>query len=309
MQEGAGTAVIVNEVGEIGLDGAILAESAGGLRLAMLANGCVCCALGSDLADTVQRLLESQAEPPRRIVLETSGLSKPGPILRGLAGLARLRLRVSVVATFDCLRGAEVSDFEEAAAQWAGAQALVLTRCDLASQSRMEAARATARSLNPLAEIIDFADRGASVRAAFASRARGNFTPPETTLSSHPRIAVMLVRWMAKPAWDDLAAWLDNLSGLLGERLLRVKGVVAVSDMEQPLLVQSVGTMFSAPQPFGGPMEASFLVVIARDAATDEIARVTPELPVVISTHARNWSFAGRPGTSDRLATRMPRAT
>ena len=77
MQEGAGTAVIVNEVGEIGLDGAILAESAGGLRLAMLANGCVCCALGSDLADTVQRLLESQAEPPRRIVLETSGLSKP----------------------------------------------------------------------------------------------------------------------------------------------------------------------------------------------------------------------------------------
>jgi G3E family GTPase len=291
--------VIVNEVGEIGLDGAILAESTSGLRLAMLANGCVCCALGSDLADTIEQLVESQVEPPRRIVLETSGLSKPGPILRELAGLARLRLRVSVVATFDCTRGAEVSGFEEAAAQWAGAQALVLTRGDLASPSQMEAARATARSLNPLAEVIDFADRDASVRAAFASRAQGPFTPPEVILSSHPRIAVMLVRWMAKPAWDDLAAWLDNLSGLLGERLLRVKGVVAVSDMEQPLLVQSVGTMFSAPQPFGGPMEASFLVVIARDASTDEPRELTPRMDVVISRVGPN-PFARRPALPSR---------
>jgi G3E family GTPase len=283
MPEGAGTAVIVNEVGEIGLDGAILAENASGLRMAMLANGCVCCALGSDLADTVEQLLESRTSPLCRIVLETSGVSKPGPILRGLAGLARLRLRVGVVATFDCVRGAEVSDFEEAAAQWAGAGTLVLTRRDIASAEQMKAARAMARSVNPLAEIVDLADRRACVRAAFAPRAAAPIGLPDAAATPHARIAVMLVRWTATPGWDDLAAWLDNLSGLLGDRLLRVKGVVAVADIPRPLLVQSVGTMFSAPRPFDGPVDTSFLVVIARDASGEELRDVMPPLDIVIS--------------------------
>jgi G3E family GTPase len=289
--------VIVNEVGEVGLDGAILAEGADGLRMAMLANGCVCCALGSDLAVTMQQLIENSPVPPRRIVLETSGLSKPGPILRGLVGLSALRLRVSVVATFDCLRSQNVAGFEEAAAQWAGAQALVLTKRDVATPSQAAAARAMARGVNPLADIVDHADRDACIAAAFAPRppapARLPATEPDRA-RAHPRIAVLLVRWTAQPAWDDLAAWLDNLAGLLGERLLRVKGVVAVEGLPQPLLVQSVGTMFSAPRPFAGPVDAPFLVVIARDTSADEISQVTPLLPIVISRHGGPDPFARR---------------
>jgi G3E family GTPase len=295
--EAAETAVIVNEVGEIGLDGAILAEGAGGLRMAMLANGCVCCMLGSDLATTVEQLIDRRDAPLRRIVLETSGLSKPGPILRGLASLARLRLRVSVVATFDCVRGADVVGFEEASAQWVGAQVLVLTKRDLAIPAQIEAARVMAGGVNPLADIVDLDDRGACIRAAFAPRPpapvrlpdgaemrpSSNLTQPRIGVPAHPRIAVMLVRWTGKPAWDDLSAWLDNLAGLLGERLLRVKGVVAVADFDQPLLVQSVGTMFSAPRRFGGLVDAPFLVVIARDTRPDEITQVTPELHVTVS--------------------------
>ena len=101
LPEAADTAVIVNEVGEIGLDGAILAEGTSGLPMAMLSNGCICCPLGSDLANTIDAARRQPRLPLRRIVLETSGLSKPGPMLRSLAGLAALRLRVSVVATFD----------------------------------------------------------------------------------------------------------------------------------------------------------------------------------------------------------------
>jgi G3E family GTPase len=299
MPEAAETAVIVNEVGEIGLDGAILAESAGGLRMAMLANGCVCCALGSDLADTVAQLVDSRATPLRRIVLETSGLSKPGPILRGLASLAALRLRVSVVATFDCQRSADVAGFEEAAAQWAGAQALVLTKRDLASPEQVTTARAMARGVNPLAGIIDFNDRRACVLAAFAVGSPAPAALPDavelphpgiagvtgqsTPGPAHPRIAVLHIRWTAKPAWDEFAAWLDNLAGLLGERLLRIKGLVAVSESRDPLLIQSVGTMFSAPRPFAGPAGPPFLVVIARDTSLDEVASVPPALPLTIS--------------------------
>jgi G3E family GTPase len=151
-----------------------------------------------------------------------------------------------------------------------------------------------ARSVNPLADIVDTEDRRACVRAAFATHAGAPFVPPDSPGAPHPRIAVMLVRWTAKPAWDDVAAWLDNLSGLLGERLLRVKGVVAVAELEQPLLVQSVGTMFSAPRPFAGPVDTPFLVVIVRDGSPDELAQLTPELPVVISRLGAPDPFARR---------------
>jgi G3E family GTPase len=112
----------------------------------------------------------------------------------------------------------------------------------------------------------------------------------------HPRIAVLLVRWTAIPAWDDVAAWLDNLAGLLGERLLRVKGLVAVADLDRPLLVQSVGTVFSAPRPFAGAVDAPYLVVIARDAAPGEVAQVTPMMPITVSR-------LGMPDPFERRAT------
>jgi G3E family GTPase len=188
-----------------------------------------------------------------------------------------------VVATFDCLRGADAVGFQEAAAQWAGAQALVLTKRDLASPAQVAAARGMARGVNPVAEIVDCDDRRSCVLAAFEPRPPSPLVLPDVAGFAHPRIAVLLVRWTATPAWDELAAWLDNLAGLLGERLLRVKGVVAVAELAQPLLVQSVGTMFSAPRPFAGPVDAPFLVVIARDASSDEVAQVSPVLPLTIS--------------------------
>ena len=104
LDDAADTAVIVNEVGEIGLDEALLREGAGDVPMAMLANGCVCCQMGSTLAATIEALIHAErpgaAGPLRRIVLETSGLSKPGPILRQLTGLAGYQMRVAVV-TYD----------------------------------------------------------------------------------------------------------------------------------------------------------------------------------------------------------------
>ena len=105
MPEAADTAVIINEVGEIGLDGIVLREGGSDLPMAMLSNGCVCCQIGSDLAFTIDRLIAAKrpqgAGPLQRIILETSGLSKPGPVLRTLTTLAEHRMRVAVVGTFD----------------------------------------------------------------------------------------------------------------------------------------------------------------------------------------------------------------
>jgi G3E family GTPase len=281
--EGANTAVIVNEAGEIGLDGAILRESGAGVSVAMLANGCICCQMGSDLATTVDALLAAErpdaTDRIRRIVLETSGLSKPGPVLRQLASLAEHRMRVAVLATYDATRGMAVAAFEEAAAQWAAAQRIVVTKTDAASPTQVARAADDIAALNPLADRVAGNDRADAVRHAFSpiATAAPLAAPRLQRMASHPRITVSLARPRDVPAYDDLAAWLDNLAGALGDRLLRVKGVLRVREAAAPLLVQSVGTLFAPPRPFpGGDAAEPFLVIIARDAAEQDIAAVAP---------------------------------
>jgi G3E family GTPase len=289
LPEAADTAVIVNEAGEIGLDGLILRESGGQVSsevpMTMLANGCVCCQMTSDLARTVEALLAAErpeaSGPLRRIVLETSGLSKPGPVLRQLASLAGFPMRVSVLATYDALRGPETGDFEEAAAQWAAAHRIVLTKLDAAPPGRLAGAVAEVAGLNPLAAIVADPDRTATVAAAFAPLPGAGLDPAllqAEPAGAHPRVAVWLARPLAPLLYDDLAACLDNLAGHLGERLLRLKGLVRVVESDRALLVESVGTLFSRPRPFGRPDEdaAPFVVVIARDLAAGELEGVAP---------------------------------
>lgn len=287
--EAADTAVIVNEAGEVGLDGALLRETAAGVPMATLSNGCVCCQLGNDLQTTVDALLWSPrppssqggAHPLRRVVLETSGLSKPGPVLRQLAGLPadrpEHRLRVSVVATFDAARGTQTAQFEEAAAQWAAAHRIVVTKADTVDAPRLAAAAQEAAALNPLAELVADPDRPRTVATAFAPLTATPLREPPTSAAPHPRITVALARPNSPLSYDSLAAWLDNLAGALGDRLLRVKGLLRLEHQPRPVLVQSVGTLFSPPRLFGGPEEsAPFLVVIARDVAPGELAAVSP---------------------------------
>jgi G3E family GTPase len=286
--DAADTAVIVNEAGEIGLDGVLLRENGGDTPMTMLANGCICCTVGSDLAYTIDRLLELR--PLRRIVLETSGLARPGPVLRQLASLAGHRLRVSVLATYDATRGTAVAGFEEAAAQWAAAHRIVVTKADAVPADGVARAPREIAALNPLAEIVAAADRKEAVAAAFAPllNAAPMPVPPEPAARPHPRIAVTLVRPLALLAYDDLGGWLDNLAGALGERLLRLKGLVRVAGSERPLLVQSVGTMFSAPRPFGEAHDAPpFLVIIARDLAAGELEAVAPRGLFAFAASAR----------------------
>src|SRR5262249_47525876 len=131
-----------------------------------------------------------------------------------------------------------------------------------------------------VAEVIAGADRGSVVQAAFAPLAGApplREIPPDLA-SAHPRIALCLARPSGEVAYADLAAWLDNLAGALGERLLRIKGLVRVAEARQPLLIECVGTMFSPPRPLRieEVAPASFLVVIARDVEEAVLEEVAP---------------------------------
>jgi len=289
-QDSAGeTGVIINEVGEIGVDGAIVADTA--VPMLELANGCVCCSLRSGLVHTVGALLDAPRQggraPLRRIILETRGLSRPGPIIASLADpeLAARDLRVSVVTTYDCEAGAfRGTQFEEAAAQLAAAQRIVFTKLDRVAADSIEGHRQALAGINPLAHIVADPDRAGAVARAFAPvpPAAGPAESPGPSSDAlagmsasalpHPRIRVMKGTAQAALAWPDLALWLDDLAGLCGERLLRFKAIVNVTDCDDPILIQSVGTTFSAPRrlrSYAGGKDV--FVVITRDIDADEI--------------------------------------
>ena len=296
------TGVIINEVGEIGVDGAIVADA--GVPMLELANGCVCCSLRSGLVHTVGALLDAPRQdgraPLRRIILETSGLSRPGPIIASLAdpGLAARDLRVSVVTTYDCEAGAfRATRFEEAAAQLAAAQRIVFTKLDRVAAASIDAHRQAVAAVNPLAQVVAEPDRVAAVTRAFAAppaptgsadSGGPGFDVPRGTATGawpHPRIHVMKGAARGPLAWADLALWLDDLAGLCGERLLRFKAIVHVTDCEEPILIQSVGTTFGAPQRLRSYAAGKdVFVVITRDIEADEINAMSDASPVRLTT-------------------------
>lgn len=290
------TGVIVNEAGEVGVDGAIVANDSDNVPMTLMANGCVCCSLRSDLVYTLSALLDAPrpegAGPLQRVILECSGLSRPGPIIASLADpeLAGRGLRLTVVCTDDCARAPDaLAGMDEAMAQFGAAHRIVLTKTDLLPAGALQARAARAAGLNPLAAVIADPDRQRAVQSAFApSQGVADLAGLAARMltaggqgAAHPRIRVMAARARAGISWTDFSEWLDNLAGLCGERLLRVKAVVRVSDCAEPILIQSVGTTFSAPQRLTRQPDApDAIIVIARDTDVDEIRASAPHAPV-----------------------------
>ena len=154
----AGTAVVVNEFGAVGIDDAIFAQSVDAENVLLLANGCLCCTAGDDLAATVWSLAR-RADRPRKIVIETTGLADPAPVLRRLMGDPRLAQATrldTVVATIDALSGLDNLDHQPVAArQCAVADRRIITKSDIAEPADVEALKQRLRALNPGAEILE----------------------------------------------------------------------------------------------------------------------------------------------------------
>jgi G3E family GTPase len=277
----ADTAVVINEFGAVGLDH-LLVEAAD-QEVLTLPNGCVCCAVRQDLADTLYRLLRRRADgtitPFSRIVLETSGLAEPSPILYTLSADAFLEasLRVdTVVTTVDMIAGLSTMDrFPEATAQVAGADRLLLTKTDLvvlapALLTRLEA-------LNPAAQTVDAqgADPAGVLfgadHAAILPRRQRFFA---TAVHAHGIAAFVIV--LRQPMTRlQFAIALGGLAREHGEDLLRVKGIVGFADRPGgPAAVHAVQHTMYPPRwldAWPDDDHTSRLVFIVRDIAPDLI--------------------------------------
>src|SRR5262249_40091647 len=132
------TAVVINEIGEIAIDHYLVDFVEG--NVIELPGGCLCCAVREDLARTLRDLIDRRdagtVRPFHRIVIETSGLADPAPILYTLGADAMLDARLElgrVVTVIDAVNGADtLARFAEAARQVAVADALVISKTDLA---------------------------------------------------------------------------------------------------------------------------------------------------------------------------------
>ena len=200
----AETAVIINEFGEIGLDH-LLVEKIDD-NVVLLQSGCLCCTLRGDLVTALEKLLrdlDNKRAKFRRVILETTGLADPAPLLQTAMAHPYLSMRFrldGVVALVDAVNGlATLDEHFESVKQAAVADRLVLTKTDLLDTPERRAGKdslvARLRALNPAAKILDAA-RGEATPAAIL----------DCGLYDPARKSADVSRWLAEEAYADAEA-------------------------------------------------------------------------------------------------------
>jgi G3E family GTPase len=177
----AGTAVIVNEFGEVGIDDALIraTSTSSDDRTVLLPSGCVCCEVQGDLVEALLKLhddmLKGLIPDLQRVVLETTGLADPGPIARALISdreLFRIYRLDGVIATVDAQHGrAQVAEHMEPARQIAAADRIILTKTDLVSSDQTHDVRVMIRELNRAAPITRSVKGNIAADALFGIKA------------------------------------------------------------------------------------------------------------------------------------------
>ena len=276
--DGRRLALIVNEFGDIGIDGEVLAacgnDACEADDIVELANGCICCTVADDFLPTIQALL-ARPEPPDHIIIETSGLALPKPLVRAF-GWPEVRTRVtvdgviSVVDTRAVADGRFADDIDAVEAQrqaddmldhdspleelfedqLACADMVILNKTDLLDASGLDAVRGSvADGVRPGVKLI-----AAANGAVDASVILGINAAAEDDIESRPShhdteddhdhddFESFHVEFAAIAAPDDLAQRLATLA--IDHDILRIKGFVAVEGRDMRLVVQGVGGRF-----------------------------------------------------------------
>jgi G3E family GTPase len=275
------TAVIINELGEIGLDHELIETS--DESFVQLSNGCLCCKVRSDLVLTLRDLAARRAAGTvpafERVVIETTGLADPAPILHALAtdaGVAESYAIEGVVATVDAVTGiGTLARYAESASQAAIADCIVLTKTDVPEANAEELADAIA-AINADAPVLKAAGGAIEAPALFgllaSSRARvgGSTVPPAREASPHHLhgIETVSITREAPLHAATLPLFLSALAENCGADLLRVKGIMAIAQAPStPAVIHGVQHVYHAPawlERWPSPERRSRIVLIGR---------------------------------------------
>ena len=250
--EGQGTAVVVNEFGAAGIDDALVRESTD--ETVLLGNGCLCCITRSDLQRALRRMVveRERGELPdfKRIVIETSGLADPSPILQTFAtdrALGEMFHVEAVVTVVDAVTGLDTLGWSsEARKQAILADRLVITKTDIAGESAADDLGARLRALNPGAEILE-AVNGELDPTRLTEPANDQRNEFVAEAAHSDGIASFVLTDDKPMPWPAFARTMDTLMTMRGPDLLRVKGFLNIEGCAGPVVVQFVQHLAHPP--------------------------------------------------------------
>lgn len=318
------TAVIINEFGDVSIDHLLVEASSDGVI--ELSDGCLCCTVRGELVDTLADLMDrmqtGKIKPLKRVVIETTGLADPAPVLQSVIGnpiIAQNFRLDGVVTVVDAVNGLQtIANHEEALKQVAVADRIVMSKTGLAEASERDALTARIRALNPRAPLID----GDSAEAGRAEMFDCGLYDPSSKIAD-------VGRWLQDEAHHDhhhdhghehhdhdhdhhhdhghghhhhhdvtrhggdirsfsivhdrpiepmaLDMFIDLLRSAHGEKLLRMKAIVAVADRpDRPLVLHGVQNVFHTPERLAAwpdPNDRRTRMVLITKGLTEDFVR------------------------------------
>ncbi len=270
--------IIVNEAAETPVDDALLGQSS---RLSVLAGGCVCCTAKADLIALLRKLCDersvSGAERLQQIVLETSGLADPGPIVAAIKADPVLVYHIvvsEIIVAVDALNALSQLKTEPLGRrQIETADRLIVTKADVAEEGTVKTLLATLKTLNPLAKLL-----GASMGVEIPLPEWEGVAPEHLPdlLHDEVRPPIIPARLYIDDSidWTAFTVWLSALLHARGEDIVRVKGVVRTPAGR--LLLQAVRKVVQSPEilPEQNDMrEDNMIVVIGRGFTPEQLKR------------------------------------
>jgi G3E family GTPase len=273
-------AVLVNEFGDVPIDGKLVVRS--DEEVVELANGCLCCTVRGDLVRALGRLLRRHGARLDRIVVETSGLASPGPVVQTLLIEPELAGATHPAGVVTLVHAAHVADdltrHPEVEEQVGYADLLLVNHADRADVATIERAEAALRARNAVAPILR-TTRAEMDLSLLDDLARGEHEPPATGGHRHTEGAGTVVLRAAEPLeLERLKMWLQFLATRRTHELWRLKGVLRCTQHEQQVVVQGVHQFLElgpaqGPLDVEGDADGSVLVLIGRGLDREELER------------------------------------
>ena len=271
-------AVLINEIGEVGLDHILLERLEG--EIVLLQNGCICCTIREDLAEALKGLADRRSEGTipsfDRVVVETTGLADPVPLIATLMHAPAIRNHfrpASIISTVDAINAPAHIRNLEAARQIAVADRVIITKTDMADPATVHAAKTLVTRINATAPLLtvleadrdwpamfatDLLDHGELEREAqrwfeadlahrCGHRSDQHEEGPREHASRHNDVRTVLVDYEEPVDWSVTGLWLSALLHRHGDRILRTKGILNVAGSDSPVVVHGVQHLVHAP--------------------------------------------------------------
>ncbi len=295
-------AVIVNEFGDVGIDGSLVVGVED--NVVELNNGCICCTVRNDLVETLNDLMErreqfANTEPFERVLIEASGMASPGPAVQTLLMDRKLSTQFRLDGVITMTHTQHIVDqlqaHPEASEQVGYADQIILNHCDQSTPEALEAAENAVRSCNREASIMHSTRAEVDVSSLLRTRTwepeawqlarTEEACEPDCDDEDHDHhdhaqgttrtsgVGTLTLRLQAPLDVNRLKMWLLFVSKRSSHELMRLKGILHCQGQEQAVIVQGVYQWLELQSGPGKAPEESVLVLIGRNLDAEELTR------------------------------------